>query len=238
MPKRFAVRPPELFPRCSYCALADYVDELILADTFLYSRQSHQNRTPIRTPDGRMWLTVPLEHGRGGVSIRDARPAGRLWAGKFRRALRFNYSATPYYEHYIDGVVNLLSREWTSLGELTVATTRLVLDMLRIETSIITASSLPSPPRRLIDVVDEWDGRLAVPDDAAGHDQRLVSALDVTSLRDTPYRQAFDGFEPDLSALDLLFNWGPEALTMLRERRNVEPIGKGHVKPAPTENVG
>jgi len=25
---------------------------------------------------------------------------------------------------------------------------------------------------------------------------------------------------------------------MLRERRNVEPIGKGHVKPAPTENVG
>ena len=238
MPFRFAVRPPELFPRCSYCALADYVDELILGDTFPYSRQSHQNRAPIRTPDGRMWLSVPLQHGSGNVPIGDVRPAGRLWAGKFLRSLRFNYSSAPFYEHYIDYLNELLSQEWTSLGDLTVASTHLVFKMLRIDTPIVPVSSLPGRPAGLADVLSTRSAGLVSPADVAEHDRRYAEPLEVMSFSDDPYRQVFEGFEPDLSALDLLFNWGPDALPMLREHRTVTQIGKGHVKPAPAADVG
>ncbi len=185
-----------------------------------------------------MWLTVPLEHGSGGVQIREVRPANELWAGKFQRSLRFNYSSAPFYEHYIHHLIELLSQKWTSLGELTVESTRLMLKLFRIDTPLTLASSIPGPPSGLADVAAARSSRLVSTPEAAERDERAASLHEVVSIGSAPYRQVFAGFEPDLSGLDLLFNWGPESLPMLRERRIVTAIGKGHVKPAGFTHVG
>lgn len=220
-----AIRPPEYFPRCSVMALIDHVDEFIVADTFAYSRQSYQNRTPIRTPDGTMWLTVPLSHESVDRPIAIAKLSEvRFWMGKHGRSLVFNYSSTPFYEHYAMELEAFLGRRWTTLGEVTCASIELVASWLGIRTRIRRLSELGGAGS-LAAAGPLLDGRrLVALDDTAIHDGESLDVDHVKRFSVQPYVQNFDGFEADVSVLDLIFNWGPEALPMLRDRLHGEPL--------------
>ena len=62
---------PEYFPRVSTMMRLVGVSECVLHPEVQYSRQSWQNRTKIRNPDGWQWLTVPLEARHLGDAIAD-----------------------------------------------------------------------------------------------------------------------------------------------------------------------
>jgi hypothetical protein len=234
---RFAVRPPELFPRLSYMALVDVVDEFVMADTFAYSRQSHHNRAPIRTPDGRMWLTVPLEQGSRGRPICDVQISktefdpGRLW-----RAIRFNYEATPFFVYFAEGVRKLICDAPPTLGALTSASVALMADALHIDTELIFASQ--GVGNDLGSIAGTREGRYVSSGDTAAHDTRLVDVRDVCRFAATTYPQAFEGFEADLSSLDIVMNWGPDALAMIREGVELVGADKGLMKPEVRGAVG
>jgi hypothetical protein len=198
----------------------------VVADRFAYSRQSHQNRSPIRTPDGRMWLTLPLERGSRGRSIADATISrdefdpGRLW-----RALRFNYEASPFFVYYADDIRALLYEGPRTLGAMTTASIRLVTRWLRLSTRVVMQSELPvrsSPdghgqtPESLQDVLAQVGGGYITPRDALSHDGALVDVAVVLDFDPPVYHQAFEGFEPNLSVIDVLFNHGPDACAIIR----------------------
>jgi hypothetical protein len=214
------------------------VDEFIIGDGFGYSRQSHQNRTPIRRPNGRMWLTVPLEAGSKGVPIRSVMISqgeydpGRLW-----RAIRFNYEATPFFIHYADAVRELLFDNRGALGDLTVASTRRLASWLRIETPVAEVSRIRPDARTLSDTLGHFDGEFVSSDETSDHDRRIVEVETVARFEAPEYLQAFEGFEEDLSALDLLFNVGPVAGRLVEASTRLETV-EGTVKPGPAEEVG
>ncbi len=212
-----AVRPPEYFPRPAYFALMAGVDRFIVADTFQYSRQSYQNRARLRTPQGVQWITIPLrgrQHGRpiSAVEIEQRRD----WMGRHRRAFEYNYRSTPFYEYYEPDLQALFRQEWTHLADLTCATVELLHHLLGLTTPLVRASVLDGAPDTLAGV---WRGAgsppLRAPEEAAPHDQRVVPDVDVFRYRTPPYRQNFPGFAPDVSVVDLLFNYGPEAPDIL-----------------------
>ena len=72
-----AIRPPEYFPCLAYAALLLAVDCFVLADTFQYSRQSFQNRTKVRNPQGWQWVSIPLKGGQHGRPICQVEKIGR-----------------------------------------------------------------------------------------------------------------------------------------------------------------
>lgn len=197
----YAIRPPEYFPGLPFWALMLRCDRFMLADTFQYSRQSFQNRARIRNPEGWQWITVPLKGGQHGRAIREVEIDNTVpWRGKHFRALSFNYRSTPYFEYYEEPVCALFESEWICLGDLTVASTRLVADMMAL-----------SPP----EIYSEDE-------EPPGGDQELLLASDEAGLpglrldfAEPEYEQNFDGFEPGLSILDLLFNHGPDAKRIL-----------------------
>lgn len=235
-PRLVAVRPPEYFPRCSVMALVDYVDEFIMADAFPYSRQSYQNRTPVRTPDGRMWLSLPLERASRGRTIDRVRLVQqRFWPGKHWRALVHNYSSTPFFQHYAGDLEALLRRPWPCLADLTVATTQWLVRQLGIRTGIRRIG--PEGGSTLEEVTAWFEDQYVALDDTAAHDERVMPPGEVVEFTAVPYAQNFDGFEPDLSALDVLFNWGPEGLHLLRVRRQVRAVHQGGVKLAAGRSV-
>lgn len=217
---RVAVRPPEYFPRLEYFVLMQSVDVFIVADTFQYSRQSFQNRTPIRTPAGRLWLSIPLVGGQHKRRISDVAVAGETerWQRKHWRSLEFNYRSTPYFEFLEAEISEVLSPGSTGLGQYTVASTFCIRDLLEVRTKVVRASAIAGRPCTVPDIIRALGGdELVVLEDTFEAD--LDAAPRVTALkpRIQQYRQNFEGFEPGLSALDAVFNVGPvETRKLLR----------------------
>jgi hypothetical protein len=219
-----ALRPPEYWPGLAFFALMDEADRFVLADTFQYSRQSFQNRARLRTPQGWQWISVPLKGGQHGRPVQEVeiweRPA---WLRKHARAFAYNYRSSPFYEYYEPLMTRLFDSRWTHLSELTCATVSLVRDLLGITTPLVRASALPGAPDALPAVLNavQAEGLLSPPE-AAEHDAAQAPRVRVMNYDPPSYRQNFDGFEPGMSAVDALFNYGPEALTLLRSGVRIE----------------
>lgn len=221
---RAAVRPPEYFPRLAYCALFFRTERFVVADTFPYSRQSFQNRARVRTPerDGQawQWMTVPVRSSTRDGPVCAAVPAGERWAEKHRRALAYNYRTAPYYDHYAPGLLDLLGRAWPTLGALTVASVCWTHRALRAPSDLVLASTLPGAPDDLAAVLRATEpDRLVTLPESAGSDRAVAAVtgaeVEVVRYAERPRRQNFPGFEPGLSALDLLMNYGSEAARVL-----------------------
>ena len=219
-----AIRPPEYFPRLEYAALLLVVDRFVLADTFQYSRQSFQNRTRVRNPQGWQWVSIPLkgrQHGRPicQVQIRQV----EAWQKRHRKAFEYNYRPTPYFDFYEAAFAPLFRQPWTHLADLTCATVELLHTLLGEPTTLIRASTLAGQPAGLRELLDEVGPEpLLVPAVSAPVDAQAVSPLQVLHYAHPRYRQAFDGFEPGMTAFDVLFNYGPEAASIIKEGIGIE----------------
>lgn len=208
----FAVRPPEYFPRAATVALYAQADAVVLADTYQYSRQSYQNRTRLRNPDGWQWISIPLNGGQHGLPICEATIDNRaFWARKHWRAFEYNYRSTPFFEMYEAAFKPFFFDTWPTVGAATCASVMLTLELLDLRVDVRRASELPGRPDTLAAIVE-----------AAGAEALLVPErlLDVEQapvpMRGLAYDEAeryqnFEGFEAGMTVLDLLFNYGPEA---------------------------
>ncbi len=207
------VLAPDYFPGYEYMAIARRCECVVLADTYQYSRQSYQNRARLRTPQGWQWMTVPLDgrqHGRPILATTiDPR---KQWAGQHRRSVQYNYSSAPFYDYYIDRLHAIWDGEWRCLADLTCASVEVLLRALSSEVEVMRASVLPGAPADL-PAIARVLGReeIAMTRGRYRHDGRLVRDPHVITIEPISYAQNFAGFVPGMSALDVLFNHGPEA---------------------------
>ena len=214
-----AIRPPEYYPRLETVALMMVADTFVLADTFQYSRQSHQNRMKMRNPEGWQWVSVPLKGGQHGLPAREVRIRHvEGWKKKHWRAFTYNYRATPFFEFYEPELRAVFDQEWEHLADLTCATMRLTHHLFDLDTTILRASDLSKQPADLASVFAQCEGdTLISPLESAVVDAEHVASVKTFVFEHPPYRQVFDGFEEGMMALDLLFNYGPQARAMVRE---------------------
>ena len=219
--KKIIIRPSEYWPGLASAALMLAADIIILADTFQYSRQSLQNRMRIRNPSGWHWVSVPLRGGQHGLaqSMTRIRPV-LAWQKRHWKAILFNYSQTPYFDHYRDSIRELLYlREWGYLSDLNIATTRMIYRFLGGSSIILSATELEGSPNSVATIMEYWpDAELLSP---AG----VPEPLSTHRLRFRPpyYRQAFIGYVTGLTSLDLIFNCGPESANLLRRSTRIVP---------------
>ena len=211
-------------------ALVQQADRFVLFDTSPYRRRTMQNRGRLRTPQGWQWISVPLKGGQRGPSIAEARLENReRWLVKHWRSFQYNYRSTPYFEFYEPDVKPFFEKEWTHLGALTCASVELLAGLMELSTPLVRASALPGAPRTSAAV----QAALRSSGEAAGEAAPLLVPASEEAARrpdereaggvfrfDAPtYRQNFEGFEPGMSAADLLFNLGPAAAAQLRAGR-------------------
>jgi len=225
-----AVRPPEYWPSPLFAALMIAADRLYVGDTFRYSRQSLQNRARLRNPNGWQWITIPLQSGQQGRAIaQTAINTNEPWIGRHWRALMFNYRSAPYFEYYEPRLRPLFEQEWTSVGPLALATVSFVIDALDLSVDLVPTSTLPAAPTSLQAVLEhDAAAPLLLAEDAVSHDAPIATAdgrpCKVLQLDLPRYEQNFEGFEPNMSVVDLLFNHGPSTRLMLRNAWSVTPL--------------
>lgn len=208
---------PEYWPRACVVALALSADELILGDSFKYSRQSYQNRARLRTPQGWHWISVPLRGGQHGQPISGVKIAYDTdWRGAHRRSLQSHYGTAPFFAHFRSDVFGLLDQAWPNLGDLTCETMLWTLRAFGAATSVERTSSWARRPGSVDHLAVQISSRSVVTlRESAKRDRRAFASVQVVDYDEAPRHQNFSGFVSGMSALDLLFNYGPEARAVI-----------------------
>lgn len=226
---RLAAHQPQYLPWLGFFDKMDRVDRFVLLDVVQYKKNEWQNRNRIRTATGWQWLTVPVHHRfpmtLREVTIDDSGP----WRRKHREALRIQHAGSRYRDAVLPAIEAILDEPYDSLSALNVRALRLLASLLGVRTPISLASEVPGLPQgadeRLIALCRHFGASdyLAGPGGAAYMDPdryaRASVRVSFQSFRHPVYPQAYSGFEPNLSAVDLVLNCGPGSIERIRRTR-------------------
>lgn len=233
---RLAITQPNFLPWLGYFELLDHVDVWVSLDNVQLSRGSFVLRNRVRRPDGRAeWISVsiprklPLQ-----TSIKDAPISNNGWQERIVRKLDSYYEHAPFRDRFGERVAELLMSNINapSVAALNETTIRELSSWLGIEYEFHRASDLEvnlqgSPQDKVLSLISHFDadeycnsagGVEAGLYDAAAFESQGVS-LQKQAYAHPTYPQHGGGFEPYLSAVDLLFETGGEALEIIRSGR-------------------
>ncbi|MBX3320835.1 MAG: WbqC family protein [Nitrospira sp.] len=227
---RVTIHQPQFMPWLGYLDKVDQADLFLILDTVQFKKNEWQNRNRIRTSQGWQWLTVPVLQ-QFGQRIDDVliNPTA-IWKVQHLRALEMHYARAPYLDHYLPQLRELYTRPWTKLSDLNKVTVQWLLKAYGILTPVRCASEFNAreePTDRLIDLCRAVGAAEYLAGAGAERymDKPRFEASGIRLERQTfqhpSYRQIYEPFEANLSALDLLLLQGPEALETLRHARLV-----------------
>ena len=228
----------------SYLPWLGFFDQIARCDLFViyddlqYTRKDWRNRNRIKTPNGPLWLTVPVAvSGPGPALIREVRIASDPgWSGRHWRMIRTNYARAPHFAAGAPWFEELYRRRWTLLADLNREVLSHCLDALGIRTPVIHSAEAGlerwfrrwrpggDATDRILFLCRHFGAESFVEGSAGrayidlGRIERAGIALEFQDYRHPGYRQLFGPFIPYLSIVDLLFNEGENSLAILRAR--------------------
>jgi hypothetical protein len=191
-----------------------------------YDKHGWRNRNQIKTSQGKQWLTVPVHSGgaTGGLLIQHARiDWTRPWAASHWKTVSYAYGRAPFFKQYAPLMEPFFQRRDEFLADLTIDLTVALARALGIShTRFVRSSELTGitgeKTDRLIQILRQVGATHYVSGPSARDyiEQEKFEAAGITleyMTYDYPeYPQLYPPFEPQVSALDLLFMTGSRAL--------------------------
>ena len=99
--KKIAILQSDYIPWKGYFDIIHSVDEFILYDDMQYTRRDWRNRNQIKTANGMLWLTIPVDtKGKYFQKINETKVSGHRWTREHMRAIQLAYAHAPYYDRY------------------------------------------------------------------------------------------------------------------------------------------
>ena len=103
MNKRIAIVQSNYIPWRGYFDLISQVDEFILFDDAQYTKRNWRNRNKIKTRNGSIWLTIPVEaKDKQYQKIKDTVIKDPRWGRNHWTTIVHNYSKSKYFSSYED----------------------------------------------------------------------------------------------------------------------------------------
>jgi hypothetical protein len=166
-----------------------------------YVKQSLRNRIELHGANGRFFLTVPVV-GQDGIKtpLKDIRIEDSSITKLHMKSIRSAYGSSPFFIHFEDELEELLARKHRYLLDLNVDAVQFLNSGFGLELDLSFTKEYCETPG----ITDE----------------RSNFKKDQSEHNYVPYYQVFaekNGFESNLSALDLLLNEGPGAAKYLME---------------------
>lgn len=225
---RIAIVQSSYIPWRGYFGLVAACETFVLLDSVQFTRRDWRSRNRIRTPNGEVWLTIPLvQRGNYRAAIDEMIVADPTWARQHWARIEKSYQeapgsadAGPVLRAAVESVADL-----EHLSSINIAFLRVICAALAIDT--ILARDTDLLPRADLIGMDATD-RLVALCRACGAASYLsgpaaqsyidegrfraagiqVEWADYSGLQ--PYPQVHGGFEPQVSIVDTLLNLGRE----------------------------
>ena len=231
MTKKVAITQSNYIPWKGYFDNIAQVDEFILYDDVQYTKRDWRNRNKIKTPQGLLWLTIPVEvKGKYFQKIKDTKVSDKKWAKDHLKTIQLNYAKAkcfkevfPFLEklyHQAEGMMYLSEINYLFLSQ--------ICQFLGIHTPLKFSSEYPyhaeyERNRRLIEIcqfaqaTDYYSGPAAknyMDLELFKQHHIQVHWYDYTGYIE--YTQLYPPFEHRVSMIDLLLNEGKDSKKFLK----------------------
>lgn len=214
---KVSIHQPAYLPWLGYFDKIRRSDLFIYLDTVQFQKQSFQNRNKVKTPQGAVWLTVPVM-SKGvlvGTELRDlAINPAVPWRKKHLRTIEMNYGKAPFFHNVMAWLAPFYAREWHGLSDLCFAMLTEMVAQLGIKTKIVKASELDYDVGSKSDLVlniCKSVGATSYLSGSLGVDYLDVKSFEANGIsvefqdyQHPQYQQVYEGFEPFMAAIDLM----------------------------------
>ncbi len=172
-----------------------------------FSKQTFRNRCVILGANGSIPLVIPVVKGRGPKTlIKDLKISYDVdWQRNHWRTIFSAYNSSPFFEYYRDDIFPFFQNKEKFLLDLNMKINTTVCDLLEIENNLILTDDFEKVPENTLNLRETISPK--------------NKTLD-TQFQTINYSQVFSeklGFTPNLSIMDLLFNEGPNSISVLEE---------------------
>ena len=211
-------------------------------DDVQYLKKDWNNRNMIKTPQGPLWLTVPvLTTGHRNNPLCEIEINNTVnWRKKHWISIANNYRKAPHFEHYAPFLEDVYKREWTLLSDLNEYMLKWFLKELGIDVAFSKASELHFQGAKSDLVLDMCKKLHAdtyifgtLGKDYAKEEDFTRAGVKIAfqEYKHPKYPQLYGEFKPYMSIIDLLFNCGPESFNVIMSGNiSKEEFAKGKQK--------
>ena len=234
-----AIHQPEHLPWIGFFEKMQRADLFVLLDDVQFSKGDFQNRNRVKGAGGVQWLTVPIVH-KFPQQINEVEIAGDDWRDKHWRTVLSCYGRAPYFKMIGPGLEELYRAPSNKLSDFNLDAIRLLARLLGVETKMVRSSELNVTGEKsdLVLNICREVGADAYYSGAMGSSylQRETFAqagieIVFQQFVHPTYKQLFmqsQGFVPNLSVLDLLFNSGQSSLELITQANGIAAAGVSH----------
>ncbi|MGD6807453.1 MAG: WbqC family protein [Candidatus Bathyarchaeia archaeon] len=232
------VHQPEYIPWIGFFDKLARCDVYVIYDDAQYEHGGFHNRNRVRTPKGWGWLTVPISHGHP-QTIKDVKIAGHEWRKRQLSFIASLYQKTPYFKDYYPLLKEAIGFDHELLIGLNLHLIKAIADVLDIKVTMMRSSEFPYAGKEKNEKLVSMCKFLGADTYLCGSGGRNYIDTEIFrqakisvqwhSYQHPLYKQRFEGFEPNMSIIDLLFNMGPESKRILLKGGIIESkqINKG-----------
>jgi hypothetical protein len=222
-----AIHQPEYLPWPGYFEKMLRADVFVLLDNVQFTKGDFHNRTRIKGSAGAQWLSIPVHAGLS-TRINEVRVADHRWETKHWHSLVTSYSRAAFFDEWAGRFEAFYRQSAARLLDYNVGALELMARALGIQKNWVPASELKAGGGKsdlVLNICRElgatayYSGRTGSAYLRREDFDRAGIEIKVQDFAPPVYEQLFmdgNGFTPNLSALDLLFNCGPGSRELLR----------------------
>lgn len=224
-----SIRQPGYLPYMGFFKKIQSVDTFVFLDDVQYSRSDWDNRNKIRTPEGSMWLTLPILNKSGKLLNQIEIDNSKDWLYKHKAAIKFNYESCPYFDLYWEDIQNILDKSYTKLIDLNISLINYFISVLNIDTKTIFSSELniqSAGSQKLLEICSSLKADTYLSGELGQNylDEKIFENENIKIIYEKfehpIYRQKYSEFVPNMSIIDLLFNEGENSSYILKNSNN------------------
>jgi hypothetical protein len=219
------VLQPSYIPWRGYFHQIQRADVFVFYDDVQYDRGGWRNRNRVKTHNGPVWLTIPVEK-KGSVETRAGIDTIRIdwkrpWTKSHWTTIKQSYQKAPFFNEYRELLENIYGRQPELLADFTIETTIEIARLLGLgDKRFLRSSQLNADgvkTGRLLSILQQVGATHYISGPSARaylEEDKLATAgisLEYMQYEYEPYRQLYPPFDPQVSIIDLLMMAGPEA---------------------------
>jgi len=198
-----AVFPLFYLPSIEYfIKMLKYKDTLLIENSENFLKQSYRNRAIIHSPNGALDLIIPVVKGsKNHTIVKDVKISYDFkWQRLHWKSLETSYRSSAYFEFYEDDLIGFYEKKWDFLFDFNEELLQLLSRFLKINIKYNYTNTY----QQTYSTLDDYRGS--------------IHPKHVSDISFKQYFQVFEernGFLPNLSIVDLVFNQGPQSIKYL-----------------------
>jgi len=223
--KKVSIHQPEHLPWLGFIHKVMSVDEFVLLDNVQFNKNYFHNRNKIKTSQGWQWLTVPIKKKRNHQNINEVEISYEQdWQLKNLKSIKSSYAKAKYFSQYSKDFKDIYQTKFKLLRDLNIELIKFIFKKFGLNTKIHIASELidKSEKTELLLSICQKLGADVYLSGISGKDyldvfkfKKANIKVEFQNFEHPIYQQMHGPFVPEMSSIDLLFNYGHNSLPIL-----------------------